>query len=68
MAKPQPEQPKVNVSIKADAATPPGAALLTQEGLLPPEIAQQAVIDNQVMNQVVGDNQNQQQMVEIYRL
>lgn len=62
MMKPQPEQPKVNVSIKADATTPPGAALLENEGLLQQGQGQQTVIDNQVMNQVVGDNQQNQQM------
>lgn len=49
LAQKQPEQPKVNVAIKADATTPPGAALLENEGLLRPGQGTQSVVNNQVM-------------------
>jgi hypothetical protein len=56
------EEPKVSVSIKADAATPPGAMLLEQSGLLPEGVAQQAVVDTAVMQQVTGEIQGEQAM------
>lgn len=45
---PKTDPPKVNVSIKADAATPSGAQLLESEGLVAPGQAQQAAQATQV--------------------
>jgi hypothetical protein len=46
----QPQEPSVNVSIKADAATPTGAALLENEGLMQPGQGQQAAAQTQVQD------------------
>lgn len=67
LAKPPPEQPKVNVSIKADATTPPGAALLENEGLLQQGQGTQAVVDNQVMQQEAAQINQGRQMAQMDR-
>ncbi len=58
MSQVQPEPPKVNVSIKADATTAPGAALLENEGLMQPgqgqEAAQVAQAQTMQQNQITS--------------
>lgn len=57
MAASKAEAPKVSVSVRADATTPPGAAILEQSGVVAEGTAVQAVIDNQVQEAVAGETQ-----------
>jgi len=56
------EQPRVNVSVRADATTPPGAAILETSGILPQGMGEQAVVENAQMMDQQAQVQGQQQM------